>query len=361
MENPVQVRDIDVSRIEPPYSLDLARAVVGDYMDNGARYLGAHFKHQRYKKAEFLLTGIVDETSPDLSDPRAKLMVQGGTQLGCSTRECDFCVYADLPFYGNLGVQEIVDIYRASLFLYSKTRPLETDQRRLDLKFTDNGEPLESRRLTEAMSGLLDTFGHDRKILGFKVSSIFRDFSNVRANFDRLCEWQEAHRAHASTHLQISRPFSGEHVIPSKAVAEVISRWAQINPRDSVCITPGIVRGFNEEEMIRFLESLQVQREQFFIRLAVIKPSTQTQESQVMPRTELQRIHARIAALDLDVRPLQSDDTYEGQLRGAGTLSHLPDGNTFDPRTYKPWEFAQGKTDPNLQIVNTAHMRTDID
>ncbi len=351
MENPVQVRDIDPSRIEPPYSLGLARAVVGDYMGNGARYLGAHFTAPRRPNAKFLLTGIVDETSPDLSDPRAKLMVQGGTQLGCSTRECDFCVYANLPFYGNLEVQEIVDLYRATLFLHSKTRPLETDQRRLDLKFTDNGEPLESKLLTEAMSGLLDTFGQDGKVLGFKVSSIFRDLSNVRANFDRLCEWQEAHRAHASTHLQISRPFSGEHVMPSEAIVEVIARWAEANPRDSICISPGIVRGFNEEEMMRFLNELERVRNHFFIRLAVIKPSTQTQESQVMPRSELQRIHARIAALDLDVRPLQSDDTYERQLRGAGTLSHLPDGNTFDPKTYEPWEFAQGKADPNLQKV----------
>lgn len=353
MKNPVQVKDIDAARIQPPYSLELARAVTGDYMSNGTRYLGAHFKDPKFERAKFLLTGIVDETSADLTDPQAKLMVQGGTQLGCSTKECGFCVYSDLPFYGNLEVDRIVDLFRASLFLYSKTRPLEADARRLDLKFTDNGEPLESKNLTGAMTELLQHFGREGKVLGFKVSSIFRELQNVRENFKRLCLWQTAHRDTASAHLQISRPFSGERVMSREMIAEVISIWRECNPADTVCVTPGIVPGFDETEMMRFLEELQAVRDLFFVRLAVIKPSTASQREQVMPARELQRIHDRIAGLGLDVRPLPSDDTYQDQLRGAGTLSHLPDGKTFDPHAYQPWEFTEGKPDPNLPITRS--------
>ncbi len=355
MENPVQVKDINLEQIQPPYCLEIARAVVGDYMGNGARYMGAHFKSSRFNKAKFFLTGIVDESSPNLYDPKAKLMVQGGTQLGCSTRECDFCVYSNLPFYGNLEVQEIVDIFRASLFLYSKTRPMEKDERRLDLKFTDNGEPLESKNLTTAMSKLSNLFGQEKKILEFKVSSIFRDLPMVKNNFDLLCRWQNEYKDVASVHLQISRPFSGEQIMSYHEIRTVISNWNECNPKDTICISPGILKGFDEAKMMEFLKELQDLREHFFIRLAIIKPSTDNQKELLMPTEEIQRIHNEIANLSLDVRPLQSDTIYDNQLKGAGTLSHLPDGYIFDPNKYQPWEFATSKRDPNLTKVFIIH------
>lgn len=347
METPVQVKDIDPAELEPPYSIALARAVTGGYMQNGSRYLGAHFLHPRFKNAQFLLTGIVDETSPDHFDERAKLMVQGGTQLGCSTRECNFCIYSQLPFYGNLSVQETVDIFRAALFLHAKVSDVHSDERRLDLKFTDNGEPLENKNLTLSLDELLRRFGKERKILGFKVSSIFRELPSVRSNFEQLCDWQKDNREGASIHLQISKPLSGERVMSASAIARIIERWSEVNPRDTMCITPGIVKGSDQQGLLRFLSELESLRRHFFVRIAVIKPSTPDQEDQIIPRAELQAVHDQIASLGIDVRALQSDDTYQSQLRGAGTLSHLPNGNIFDPRRYQPWEYEEGLLEPN--------------
>lgn len=348
MENTVRVKDIQSEVIAPPYSLHLARAVTGPYMDNGARYLSAHFERRAPGKREFLLTGIVDETTPHIRDTHGKLMIQGGAQHGCSARECRFCVFDELPFYGNLNVQEIVDIFRILLFLYTQVRPFYEDERTLDFKFTDNGEPLENRNLIIAINALTELFGVRAKKLLIKISSIFRENSITNTTFDSLCKWQADNHERASIHLQISRPYSGSTLMPGSKIAEVIKRWKNVNPSDTVCITPGLSRGFDANLLYDFCRDLERVRSDIFLRIALIKPSHEKQRAGLLLYNELEKVRRKIVAMGFDVRPLPNDQIYQDQLRGAGTLSHLPNGNFFDPKKYKVWEYGHGKEDPNV-------------
>ena len=226
--DPVRVADIDVRIIQPPFSLALARAVRGPYLLNGAEYLGLHTAPRDAK--QFFLTGIVDETAPDRSDRKGKLMVQGGAQYGCP-HSCPFCVYAALPFYRNLTLAEMTDLFRLALYLKQRTRSFEGDNRRLVLKFTDNGEPFENPALPHALDQLLALFGKPGKVLMLKISTILGDTEVARQTFEAVARWQEMNAGRASIHLQISHtPYRNSRSMPGEVTADIVRRWRDAIP-----------------------------------------------------------------------------------------------------------------------------------
>ncbi|MBI4992614.1 MAG: hypothetical protein HZC26_00535 [Candidatus Magasanikbacteria bacterium] len=237
------------------HTLRLARAVTDGYLDNGAIYLAVHAAPSDLR--DFFLTAIIDETSPNQSDQKEKLMVQGGTQYGCSAHLCPFCVYSGLRFYRNLDTEEIVDLFRLALFLHWSMHNHKRDVRQLCLKFTDNGGLLETPHLPEVLDRLLALFGIKGKILRLKISTIFMDTEITRQTFQKVMEWQEQHRESASIHLQISRSPYGKRLIPADEVHKLIRVWMKANPNDRICIAPGLARGYNQEEFMAFCTALK--------------------------------------------------------------------------------------------------------
>jgi len=352
MENVIRVRDVDPKILYGPYSHGLARAVTSQYLDNGAMYIGIHVAPSDLR--DFYLTAIVDETSPNQNDYQQKLMVQGGTQYGCSARQCSFCVFSGLRYYRNLNLEEIVDLFRLALFLHKKIHPHEKDNRELVLKFTDNGEPLETPILPEVLDRLLTLFGCDGKVLRLKISTIFRDTQVTRQTFQKVREWQEQHRESASIHLQISRPPYGRKLIPAEEVCKMIRVWMKANPQDRICIAPGLVRGYNQEEFMAFCVALKpLAKSRCFFRLSIIKPSTERQKMQILPYKEMKKIKTMLGGkkgMGFKVKSLPQKLRYTKQLEGAGTLSHMPDGKFYDPATYRVWKYASEAVDPNDPI-----------
>lgn len=348
MKNIVRVCDIKPEILRGPYSLRLARAVTGQYLDNGAMYMGIHAAPNDLH--DFFLTAIVDETSPNQRDYTQKLMVQGGTQYGCSARQCPFCVFPGLRYHRNLNLEEIIDLFRLVLFLHRRIYSHEKDSRELILKFTDNGEPLETPILPEALDRLLVLFGTKGKILRLKISTIFKDTPTTRQTFQNVVEWQEQQRYRASIHLQISRSPYGKKLIPAEEVLEMIGVWVKANPKDKVCIAPGLVRGYYHEEFVTFCSTLRPAIEHCFFRLSVIKPSTERQRGQILSREEMEKINVVLREMGFAVDPLPQNSSYTRQLEGAGTLSHRPDRKFYDPATYCVWKYASKVVDPNDPI-----------
>lgn len=342
----VRVRDIDPEVFEMPFCLDLARGVCGPYLDNGSRYFGFHLAPNDLR--EFFLTAIIDENTPDTRDTNGKLMVQGGVQYGCSARSCcPFCVYQSLKYYRNLYPGEIVDLFRLSLSVYCRHYNFRGDSRILTLKFSDDGEPLENPNIIEALDSLAGLFGIEGKILCIKVSTVLRDTEITRAMFDRLVYWQENNLHRASVHLQVSRPPYGKKIIPAYEVIDMIRAWKKANPYDKVCVAPGLVKGFDENEFYGFCRLLKVVARHCFIRLSVIKPTTKRQKKKALDREILKSINSELDEIGLEVDPLPQNSTYTRQLEGAGTCSHMPDGKLYDPLTYKLWEYSKFGRDNN--------------
>lgn len=329
----VRVRDIRPEALRAPYALGLARATEAPYLANGAKSMGVHLSP---KDAHgFYVTAIVDETSPNPRDNRASLMAQGGTQYGCSARQCGFCVYSGLPFYRDLALPEIVDQYRLALFLHSKTHPHAEDCRKLVLKFTDNGEPLESPALISALETLTSLFGAAGRILRLKVSTVLMETQTTRATLERMMEWQTRNNARASIHLQISRPMKSRRLIGAVEVGRLIVRWAGANPRDRVCVAPGLTCGDPPEAFKDFLRALRPVREHCFVRLSVLKPSTERQKKMAPGTRALRKAGRQAKSMGFAVEPLPDDSVYRRQFETAGTLSHLPNGMLYDPAVYR--------------------------
>lgn len=345
MKNAVRVCDIDHEILQSPYSLRLARAVYDQYLDNGAMYMGIHVAPSDLR--DFFLTAIVDETSPNQRDYTQKLMVQGGTQYGCSAHQCPFCVFSRLRYHRNLRLEEIIDLFRLALFLHGRMYSHEKDNRELILKFTDNGEPLGTPILPEVLDRLLALFGTEGKILRLKISTIFKDTPTTRQTFQNVVEWQEQQRFRASIHLQISLSPYEKKLVSAEEVLEMIWAWVKANPKDKVCIAPGLVRGYHREEFMAFCSALRPVAEHCFFRLSVIKPSTERQRGQILPREEMEKMNVVLRDMGFTVDSLPQNSSYTRQLEGAGTLSHLPDGKFYDPATYRVWKYASKAVDPN--------------
>ncbi len=346
----VRVRDIDPSVLQPPFSFSLARAVTGPYRPNGAKYIGVHLAPHDVR--DFFPTAIVDETTPDKADHEGKLMVQGGTQYGCSARTCSFCVFTPLCYHRDLERDEIVDLFRAPLYLHSKGHEHVEDNRRLVLKFTDNGEPLESPVLLQAMDKVVELFGKPKKTLLLKVSTVLSNKEVTRETFRKLLEWQKRNRDKASVHLQISRVIPDKKLISPHEVADIVRQWVDANPHDQICIAPGLVKGYDEKEFREFCEALKPVARHCFFRLSVIKPSTRRQEENVLDEKHMAAVNERIKKMGFKVKSLAADSVYGEQLRGAGTLSHTPAGRVYDPTTYIIWEYDRNKRDPNTPITS---------
>ncbi|MDO8582305.1 MAG: hypothetical protein Q7S16_05545 [bacterium] len=345
MKNVIRVCDINEEILQGPYSLKLARAVTGQYMNNGAMYTGIHVAPNDLR--DFFLTAIVDETSPDQNDCEQKLMVQGGTQYGCSAHFCPFCVFSCLKYYRNLALEEIIDLFRLALFLHGIAHTHKKDNRELILKFTDNGEPLETPILPEVLDRLLTLFGCNDKILRLKISTTFKNTKTTRQTFQNVKTWQEQHQDRASIHLQISRPPYERNIMPAEEVGEMIETWIHANPKDTVCIAPGLVGGYDHEEFVAFCSALTPMTKHCFFRLSIIKPSTKEQAEKILPKNEIKKVETALRDMGFTVSPLPQNSIYTRQLEGAGTLSHMPNGKFYDPTTYRVWEYASKVVDPN--------------
>ena len=348
LSNVVRVRDIDPQSLEGPYSLKLARAISGRYLGNGAMYTGVHAAPRDTRG--FFLTAIIDETSPDQNDERQKLMVQGGTQYGCSARLCPFCVFSGLEHYRNLGLEEIVDLFRLALYLHGKSHDHTLDQRELRLKFTDNGEPLLSPLLPQALESILHLFGREEKILRLKISSILKDSPLTRVTFREVLAWQARNLSRASIHLQVSWSSCKKRTIPPVEVVEMIRDWTRANPADRVCIAPGLIRGFRRYELEAFCAALEPVRGRCFIRPSVIKPTTKKQAEMILTHAEMAEVNNWLGRMGFSVDPLPQHSTYTEQMKGAGTLSHLPNGKFYYPSTYRVWKYTDNGVDPNIPI-----------
>ena len=344
----VRVKDINPAILENPFSLKLARAIKSQYLDNGAMYLGIHVAPHDLQN--FFLTTIVDETSPDRSSQEGKLMVQAGTQYGCSSRICPFCVYPKLKYYRNLTLEEIIDLFRIALFIHGKLYSHKEDNRKLSLKFTDNGEPLESPILPSVLDHLLILFGKQHKVLNLKISTVLKDTQVTRDVFQKTLEWQKKNANNASIHLQISRSPYGRKLIPAVDVASMIEEWCVANPRDRICIAPGLIHGYNREEFIEFCDALRPVAKDCFFRLSVIKPTTERQRRLVLTNQELEQVNNQLRKMGFVVDPLPQNSIYTKQLEGAGTLSHNPNGKFYDPVSYHVCEYIENMTDPNIPI-----------
>lgn len=350
MKNIVRVRDINPAILEGPYSLRLARAVTEQYLENGSMYMAAHVAPRDLR--DFFLVVTLDETSADLSDHKKKLMVEGGTQYGCSARTCPFCPFAEkLRYYRNLTVEEMMDLFRMGLFLYGKLHPYDNDNRELSLKFTDNGEPFHNPLLPQALDRLLVLFGKEGKVLRIKISTILKDTKLTRRTFQSVMEWQVRNVHHASIHLQISRAPYGKHLIPAKDVARMIKEWVEANPGDGgVCIAPGLLRAYRNEEFMEFCRGLKNVATHCFFRPSIIKPSLDGLETRILTAEEMEEEEGKLREMGFDVRPLPRDPHFLRKLEGAGTLSHFPNGKFYDPATYRVWKYTDRGEDPNIPI-----------
>lgn len=344
----VQVKDVVNELIAPPYSLRLARAITGPFNPNGSKYIGIHSGPNELDK--FLLTSIVDETTPDISDSTGKLMIQGGTQYGCAFH-CPFCVFSSLPLVKNLSQKEIIDLFSLSFYLHGRhTGSHRNDKRRLVLKFSDNGEPLENPDFEKIVYGLWWKFGmRKRKTLMIKVSTILADTPTSWESLRGLMRFQSDTLETSSVHLQISRaPYKKEVSCNGELTAEVVREWSKRNPRDKVCIAPGIASGWDREKFFSFCKALLPVKDKLFFRLTVIKPSQKTQEKIILPDQEYLSLYSDLLNMGFEVSPLDTSNEYKSELRGAGTLSHLPNGKFYDPRTYQISEYV-----PGIEMVET--------
>ncbi len=350
MKNIVRVKDIDPAVLQGPYSLRLGRAVSGPYLTNGATYLAAHVAPADLH--DFFLVVTLDETTADPDCLDKKLMVEGGTQYGCSAKTCPFCPFAErLKFYRNLTVEEMIDLFKIGFLLYRKLHSFDNDQREISFKFTDNGEPFHSPLLPEALDRLLELFGQPGKVLRIKISTILKDTRLTRRTFQEVVDWQRLNARRASIHLQISRAPYGQNLMPVQEVTQVISRWAAANPADGrVCIAPGLIQGFDAQGFWNFCEGLKEVAPLCFLRPSIIKPSMAGLEKRILDFDELTAIENRLREMNFDVRPLPRDPFFLRKLKGAGTLSHLPNGKLYDPATYRVWPYAKHQVDPNTPI-----------
>ncbi len=341
-KDPVRVLDIDPKKIRPPFAFDIGRAVVAPYSQNGSKSLNMHLAPKKdFEGSNFFVTAIVDETHPDKANPKAKLMVQGGTQYGCSVRNCPGCAFTRVKFRRDLSVREIVDKFRLALYAHSTINEHSKDKRILDIKFTDNGEPLETPNVTRALTSLLKLFGKEGKILRFKISTILKNTPTTRGTFKKILDWQRRNIGKASIHLQISRTSNDSSLIPGQEVAMMIRDWSKANPGDKVCVTPHLMKGFRDNNLEKFYASLLPVKSKLFMRLAVIKPSDNRKTSRILDGGELGEINAKLAGMGFEVAPLptENDQIYKMQMQSAGTLAHRPNGKLFDPKKYKVLEY----------------------
>lgn len=349
MKNVVRVRDIDPEILEGPYTLRLARAVTDQYLENGSEYLAVHAAPRDLR--DFFLVATIDETSADQSDHGKKLMVEGGTQYGCSAQTCPFCPFSrQLRYYRDLTVEEMMDLFRMALFLHGKIHPRHNDNRELSLKFTDNGEPLHSLLLPQALDRLLVLFGRKEKVLRIKISTILKDTQLTRETFREVLEWQTRNVHHASIHLQISRAPYGKNLIPAEEVAQMIERWVKANPEDKICIAPGLIRGYHHKEFLEFCKGLKEVAAYCFFRPSIIKSSLKGLERRILTAKEMEEVEKELEGMGFEVSPLPRDPFFLKKLEGAGTLSHLPNGKFYDPATYHVWKYTDHEADPNVPI-----------
>lgn len=352
MKNVVRVRDINPEILQAPYSLRLARAVTGQYLENGSKYMAVHAAPGDLR--DFFLVVTIDETSADQSDHGKKLMVEGGTQYGCSARLCPFCPFSQqLRYYRNLTVEEMMDLFRMALFLHGKVYPCHDDNRELSLKFTDNGEPFHNSFLPQALDCLLVLFGRKGKVLRIKISTILKDTRLTRETFRKVLEWQARNMHCASIHLQISRAPYGKNLIPAEEVAQMIGRWVKVNPEDKVCIAPGLIRAYHHKEFLEFCKGLKEVAAYCFFRPSVIKPSLKGLERRILTDEEITEVEEELEKMGFQVSPLPRDPFFLKKLEGAGTLSHLPNGKFYDPATYRVWEYTDHAVDPNNPIEHS--------
>ncbi|NQV13326.1 MAG: hypothetical protein HQ530_03425 [Parcubacteria group bacterium] len=345
----IKVKEVNLEVLEPPYCLRLARGVDSSNCPEDGVCLGFHFAPADLR--EFFLTTIVDETTPNVKDEKGKLMVCTGTQYGCSVKACPFCVYCHLPYYRNLSVAEMVDLFRAPLFLYSRHHDFRTDKRQLSLKFTDNGEPLENPLLPAVLDQLVGLFGMKGKVLGIKISTVLKNDRRTREAFDNLLRWQRENLSQASIHLQISVIPGARGLMLASETRELVEAWMAVNPHDQVCFAPGLFRGDDEEVFWKFCETLKGMKGKYFFRLSIIKPSSPGQEEMALDEATLTTIYQKIADMEFRINPLPPRYfAFSDHLRVVGTLSHLPDGRFYDPATYRIWKYELGKEDPNTPL-----------
>lgn len=342
----VRVCDVNEERVRPPYSLALARAMRVKVNGRDTLLVAAG---PEYKEASFLLTSAAYACEGNVRRPEEALVLSAGVQYGCSAHACPNCVYATRPHVRNLRPKEVADLFRLALHMNGKGRPAlkgrpeSRDERRLELEFTENGEPLGCFGLPEVLDELLSAFGVSGRVLGLTISTVFLDNPFSWMVFATLRDWQAKNRDRARLHLRVSRPMQlprHHSIIGLPDLMTAIEVWGEANPQDRIAIVPALVLPSNQREFNALLNALEPIAGRCLVRITpAVLVGSQNGESETLMSRLAEAVAGRGFAVTFD-----PSAAHMAEVEPIGD----EDWRFYDPATYTPWRWRPGREDPNI-------------